>query len=73
MALQELGSAENVSGPSLRNIALALFSTAVQATIFETKKKVAVMNYEQCLLYREKKQRYSIENHPFGEIIPVCS
>lgn len=55
MALQELGSAENVSGPSLRNIALALFSTAVQATIFETrKKKVAVMNYEQCFLYREK-------------------
>lgn len=37
MALQDkLGSAENLSGWSLRNIALALFSTAVQATVIKT-------------------------------------
>lgn len=32
------------------------------------------MNYQQCFLYRKKKKNlYTLENGPFGEIIPVCS
>lgn len=55
MALQDkLGSAEKLNGQNLGNIALALFSTAVQAnSFFLNRKQVAEMEYENCFLHRK--------------------
>lgn len=54
MALQDrCSSAEKFSGLSLGNIALVLFSTAVQATVLKTKNQVMV-DCERWFLYFRK-------------------
>lgn len=73
MALQDkLGSAEKLKRWSFGNIALALFTTAVQATCFETWDKLQSWKKKKGVFYTGKIVN-TLKKHPFGEIFPVQS